>query len=97
MTIIAMVQLDSDDPRLDPEKISVATAADAAALRAAVIQAYPQLTRVIAVMTEAESRLMMLGHEAALRKSGIRFDRPPPDYKPPGGPGQRDTVFGERE
>lgn len=69
--IVAMVVLETDDVRLCPF-------ADAVALRAAVVAALPGLSRVIAVMSEPEARLMIGAHMMASAASGLDQVMAPP-------------------
>lgn len=88
--IAVLVQIETDDPRLDPSSDMVATAERTALVRQAVIDNLPNLTRLIAVMPIEHSRLLMMLHEAhvediakRLGTTGGAFVRPPRDYVPP--------------
>lgn len=84
---IAMVQIETDDPRLTIERIvaGVRTASDTAATRQAIMDQLPhKVTRVVAYMPEEHARLLMLLHEAVGEEIGKRgFVRPPADYVAP--------------
>jgi hypothetical protein len=84
-TVVVMIQIETNDPRLDPENISVDTAAATAALRVAVLANLKRLTRVIAVLPVEHAQAMMQLHEAAGEMLlGERVaERPPSDYVPP--------------
>lgn len=82
-TIVAMVQIETDDARLFPENISVASAAEAAALRHAVLANLPNVTRLIMVLEEEAARIMCATHAIAAREAGAVIHRPPSDYIPP--------------
>lgn len=62
--IVAMVVLETDDVRVCPF-------ADATLLRSAVVEALPSLSRVIAIMSEPEARLMIGAHLMAAEASGL--------------------------
>jgi hypothetical protein len=68
---------------MDPDTFDVSTAGSTAALRKAVLDNLCNATRLVAVMTEDEARLMMAAHEAGLRALGGEINRPPADYIPP--------------
>jgi hypothetical protein len=77
--IAALVLIETDDPRLFPDNISVGTVAETAALRQAVIENLPKVARVIFLAEENTAELMALAHEAAMQAA-----RPPADYVAPG-------------
>lgn len=80
--IAVLVLLETDDPQLLRPDVSTAEAA--ASFRPAVIDNLPKLTRVVAAMSEFESRLMILAHESAKKSSGLgEVLRPPEDYVSP--------------
>jgi hypothetical protein len=82
--IVALVVLNTDDPRLDPQHLDVSTKEATAALRQAVIDALPSLSRVVQVLPESEARLMLRAHDIALREiAGGQVNRPPADYIAP--------------
>jgi hypothetical protein len=82
--IVAVVVLQSDDPRLDLDQIDVSTAAAAAALRQAIVDALPALTRVVSVMSEREGHLMVHAHRMAVSEiRGVKLNEPPTDYIAP--------------
>jgi len=83
--IVAMVQIETDDPLLDPDRINVATARATADLRRAVMRAMPRdTTRIIAVLPVETAMLMCAAHEAASAAAGLPAPhRPPNDYIPP--------------
>jgi hypothetical protein len=82
--IVAVVVLQTDDPRLDLAHLDVSTAAAAASVRQAVVDALPHLTRVVSVMPESEGRLMVRAHYAVMLEiAGVKIDTPPPDYIAP--------------
>jgi hypothetical protein len=84
---IAMVQIETDDPRLTIEGIvaGVRTATETAATRQAIMDQLPhRVTRVVAYMPEEHARLLMMLHEAVGKDLGKRgFVRPPAGYVPP--------------
>jgi hypothetical protein len=84
-TVVVMVQIETNDPRLDPDNICVGTVRDTAALRVAVLANLKRLTRVIAVFPPEHAKALMLLHEAMGEElTGEQMaDRPPPDYIPP--------------
>ena len=86
-TFIAMVQIETDDPRCSPDVMNgaVTTAETAAALRRLVLQHLPSdVTRLVAVMPVEHARLLMMLHEATGKDLGADiFKRPPQDYVPP--------------
>lgn len=84
-SIAVMVLIETDDPRLNIDHISVSTAKAAAQLRQAVIDNLPKLTRVVVLMSEEEARLMSAVHRAAIESLGKKgkVHRPPSDYVPP--------------
>jgi hypothetical protein len=84
-TVVAMIEIQTNDPRLDPDNITVDTVRDTAKLRVAVLANLKRLTRVIAVLPVEHAKAMMLLHEAAGEMLlGEQFaDRPPADYVPP--------------
>ena len=84
-TIAVLVQIETNDPRLDPDTINVSTARATAALRAAVLANLKRITRVIAVMPIEQARAITLLHEGLgeLLLNEMLADRPPPDYIPP--------------
>jgi hypothetical protein len=77
-SIAALVIID-----MDPETIDVSSAGSTAALRKAVLDNLCNTTRLVAVMTEDEARLMLAAHDAGLRAIGGEIHRPPADYVPP--------------
>ena len=81
LAVLALIE--TDDPRLFPENLSVATAAETAALRKTVIEHLPELTRVVFVTDEETAQLMMLAHDIAAKEAGLQVERPPQDYVPP--------------
>lgn len=68
--IVAMVVLETDDVRIRP-------CADTAGLRSAVVAALPGLSRVIAIMSEPEARLMIGAHMIAAQESGLHVETTP--------------------
>lgn len=82
-SIACLVLIETDDPRLFPENVDVARPAKAAALRKAVIDNLPKLTRVVMVMEEETAQLMCAAHDIAARESGLTVNRPPAGYIPP--------------
>jgi hypothetical protein len=58
-TVCAFVVLNSDDKRLIPSQ-------DQTLMRAAVTDALPAVSRVVAVMSEAEAALMVTAHLRAM-------------------------------
>lgn len=91
--IVIVVELETDNPLLDPDKIDVSTVEAAQALRQAVVDSLPGLTRVMAVLPLGTAKLMMHAHEVASRakplvcaeEAGLAHtvQRPPPAYRPP--------------
>jgi hypothetical protein len=83
--VCAIVQIESDDPRLDPDALEVDTPAKAAALRRAVLKSLPRkVTRVIAVLPVDFAKLMLHAHEQAAEIAGLATVlRPPAGYVPP--------------
>ena len=63
-TLVVMLQIETNDDRLSPERISVETAAETAALRVAVLANLRRVTRVIAAMPVEHAKAMMLLAEA---------------------------------
>lgn len=84
-SIAVMVILETDNPVLDPETIDVSTIAGTVAVRRAVIDALPNLSRVVMVMPEEHARLMAAAHHIAATESGLadNIRQPPPDYRAP--------------
>jgi hypothetical protein len=84
-TIAVMVEIQTNDDRLDPDNIHVDTAAATAALRVAVLANLKRITRVIAVLPVQHAKAIMLLHEAmGERLLGEQMaDRPPADCLPP--------------
>jgi hypothetical protein len=84
-TVVVMVQIETNDDRLDPERIAVDTVAGTAALRVAVLANLKRLTRVIAVLPVEHAKALMLLHEAAgeMLIGEKMAERPPSDYVPP--------------
>ncbi len=83
-TIVAMVQIDTDDPLLDPDRIVSSSVEATIALRAAVVRALPGLTSVVAVLPLDTAKLMMSAHDQAWVAAGLGHPkRPPPGYRPP--------------
>lgn len=94
-TVCALVQIETNDPRLAPSAISVDTAAKTRRLRAAVMQHMPRdVTRLIAVMPAEHAQMLMMLHElvgddiaAGMRSHGVDAEgvaaRPPSDYVAP--------------
>lgn len=85
-SIIVMVELETDDPRLLADSIDVSTVQAVTRLRQAVVDALPGMSRLVAVMPVETARLMMAAHEHAVTVSGAdAFVRPPAAYVPPRG------------
>lgn len=82
-SIACMVLIETDDPRLFPENIRVTTPAKASALRKAVIDNLPKLTRVIMVLEEETAQLMSAAHNIASQAAGLDRVVPPAGYIPP--------------
>lgn len=82
-SIAVMVLIETDDPRLDPAIVNNSTPAKTAALRRAVIDNLPNLTRVVMVMPEEHARLMAIAHDYAAQAAGLEPNYPPPGYVPP--------------
>jgi hypothetical protein len=85
-SLAVMIVIETEDARLFPENMDNATVAATQALRAAVIDALPGLSRVVAVMDEEEARLMVSAHAMAARQAGLDalFSHPPASYRAPG-------------
>jgi hypothetical protein len=84
MTAIAvMVLIETDDPTLQPGNLDTTTAQAVARLRQKIINALPDLRRVVCVMDEEQARVMMLAHNMAMLKSGATVLWPPVTYVPP--------------
>lgn len=83
--VCAIVQIETDDPRLDPDRLEVDTPAKAAALRQAVLKSLPhQVTRVIVVLPVDLAKLMLHAHDQAAEIAGLTTVlRPPASYIPP--------------
>jgi hypothetical protein len=87
-SVVVMIQIESNDPRLDLETVPTATVEGTHRLRQAVVQHIKdRKTRVIAVMATEAAELMMKAHDYAMVASGFDggLQRPPPDYDPPPG------------
>jgi hypothetical protein len=84
-SIAVMVLIETDNPLLLYPDEAVRTAEGTAALRQAVLDNLPNVTRVINVMTEESAQFMCRAHDAAMRASGLGdfIKRPPPDYVSP--------------
>lgn len=82
-SIAVICLIETDDPRIDPEKMR--SAGDVARMRKAVIENLPKLTRIVAVMPEELARLMVSAHDIAMSLSGADslIHRPPAGYVPP--------------
>lgn len=84
MRVAILAIIDTDDPRLTPERISVETAQATAHLRQAVIDNLPRLDRIFAVMDEeAAEDLMALDRFLSAVTGDDGFHMPPDDYRPP--------------
>lgn len=83
--VMVVAQIETDDPRLFPDNIDISTAESTATLRRLVIEHLAHVTRIIAVTSEENMRLMFAAHEYALRSigEGDLLRRPPADYRPP--------------
>lgn len=93
-----LIQFESDDPELDPDRRSVATVERTKTLRRAVMRHLKNKDfRVVSVFHVEHIKLLMQLHEAIgtdiARAAGLldpdetMTDRPPPDYEPPPGKG----------
>lgn len=82
-SIAVLVLLETDDPRLDPDKLDNSTASKAAAVRRAVIENLPKLSRVVVVMPEEAAQMMMGLYDYMVREMGGETNPPPPGYVPP--------------
>jgi hypothetical protein len=80
-----IVEISTDDARLDPDNLDTSTVSAAAALRRAVLAAMPKdVTRVVMVAPVEVAKLMCLAHDAAVAETGHgSVHRPPPAYVPP--------------
>jgi hypothetical protein len=83
-----MVEIESDDPRLAPERTTSATctAADVEQHRALILRhlAAGHVTRLIAIMDPEHAEMLMMLHEAVGTELGAEpFPRPPPGYVAP--------------
>lgn len=83
--VCALIQIATNDPRLDPDAIDISSAKATARLRQAVIDNLPKrVERVISVLPVDLAQFIMETHEAACAVVGVNAaDRPPPDYIPP--------------
>lgn len=86
-TFIAMVQIETDDPRLTIDRLTtgVRTAEAAAEIRQAILEQIPgKITRLIAFMPEAQAKALMALHEIMLAEmKAPGFRRPPANYVAP--------------
>ena len=83
-SIACMVLIETDNPVLLYPEVALRTVEGTKALRQAVIDGLPGLTRVIHVMSEESARFMSMAHEHALKSSGLGDAlRPPKDYVAP--------------
>lgn len=84
MKLVVMVQIETEDPRLDPGCINVSTAESTAELRRLVVENLPLMTRVVAVLDEETARLMVETHNRVCEKMGLPgVVRPPGSYQAP--------------
>jgi hypothetical protein len=92
---IAMVQIETDDPRLTIERVvgGVRTAQGASEMRQAILEQLPhRVTRVVAYMPLEQAQLLMMLHEAVGKELGAPgLARPPADYVAPQDRGKGDT------
>ncbi len=85
-TVAVLVVITTDDPLLQDDNRSVATATATARLRQAVVKALRQdVTRVVLVTSEENARLMCFAHAEAMKAmgEGDLIVRPPSSYRPP--------------
>lgn len=83
-TLAVMVLIETDDPTLFPENLDNSTIRAVKRLRDAVVRALPGLSRVVALMSEPEARLMFAAHKMACEQAGIgEVLRPPAQYVAP--------------
>ena len=84
-SIACLVLIETDDPRILEYEKSTQTVEGTQAMRAAVIANLPKLTRLVAIMPEETSRLIMLAHDHAAKAAGMGADiiRPPRTYVAP--------------
>lgn len=81
--VCAIIEIVTDDPRLDPDKIDVETPQAAKAIRAAVIASLPgSVDRVVSVLPVELMRFIMETHELASEVAGIHDSvrRPPKEH-----------------
>jgi hypothetical protein len=80
--ICVILELLTDDPRLDPERVDVSTSRAAGEARRAVVAALPgTVERVVAIMRVETAKLILATHEAACDAAGLSdvIQRPPWD------------------
>jgi hypothetical protein len=85
-SVVVMLQIETDDPRLSDGALAKFGSIEAvAAVRAAVVDVVPRdIARVIAVFPVEHARLLMMLHEAVGKDLGNgAFVRPPAGYVPP--------------
>lgn len=84
-SIACMVLIETDNPLLIDPAEALQTAEGTLALRQAVIDGLPHLTRVIHVMSEESARFMSMAHEYAMKTSGLGdfIKKSPEDYVSP--------------
>jgi hypothetical protein len=82
-SVAVMIQIDTNDERLNPHNISARTVADAAQLRRAVMDNLDDLSRVIVVMTIGTAEIITRAHAALMQERGGRVEYPPKAYVPP--------------
>jgi hypothetical protein len=72
---IAMVQIETDDPRLTIERVvgGVRTAQGASEMRQAILEQLPhRVTRLVACMRVEQARLLLRLHEAVGKELGVQ-------------------------
>lgn len=84
-SIACIVLVETDNPLLIDPGEALKTPKGTLAMRQAVIDALPNLTRVIAVLTEESAQFMCMAHEYALDASGLGHfvGKPPEGYVSP--------------
>ena len=84
-SICVMVELRTDNPLLDPDRIDVSSAEAMRTLRKAVVDSLPDLVGIVMVLPTETAKLMTYAHEEAVKASGLADlpKRPPAGYEPP--------------
>jgi hypothetical protein len=82
-SLAVIVLIETEDSRLFPEHVNVSTPRQTAQLRKAVLDNLSNVTRIVAVMSEDNARLMCAAHDAGMRAIGELVPYPPKSYVPP--------------